>query len=105
MKSNKLQIRNKPYHLLLLTGLILVFTSVFFYDRNSTVDLHVLDTYFVIAHAHILWLLAIMASAVWIIYLLTKKILYSKALTWSHVIITLLILGLLHGHYNLERNF
>jgi len=47
---------------------------------------------FVIAHIHIFWLLAILAVLVWALYLLTNKILYSKILTWTHVIITILTL-------------
>ncbi len=65
-------------------------TFFFTFNRNSTVDIHFHDIYFIIAHTHVFWLLAILALLLWTLYLLTHKILYSKALTWTHVIITLL---------------
>ncbi len=52
------------------------------------------DTYFIIAQTHIFLLLAILAFVVWSFYFLTNKMLYSKALTWTHVIITILTLAL-----------
>ena len=87
-----MKINQKPYHLLLLTGLVFLLASFFITSQNNSVDIHLHDTYFVIGHTHILWLLAILAFFVWIIYLLTNKTLYSKALTWTHVIITILTL-------------
>ncbi|MBS0647577.1 MAG: cbb3-type cytochrome c oxidase subunit I [Verrucomicrobia bacterium] len=84
--------KQKPYNLLLWTGLVLVLTSFFILKQSNSVDIHLHDTYFVIAHTHVFWLLAILAFFVWTLYLLTNKILYSKALTWTHVIITILTL-------------
>jgi len=69
-------------------------TSFLVFNKSNLIDIHLHDTYFVIAHTHIFWLLAIVAFVVWTIYLLTNKILYSNALTWTHVIITTLTLGL-----------
>ena len=82
--------KQKPYNLLLWTGLILVLTSFFILKQNNTVDIHLHDTYFVIAHTHIFWLLAFLALFVWTLYLLTNKILFSKSLVWTHVIITIM---------------
>ncbi|MBN8858998.1 MAG: cbb3-type cytochrome c oxidase subunit I [Sphingobacteriales bacterium] len=87
-----MQIKQKPYHLLFLTGLIFILTSFFVLKQDRSVDIHLHDTYFVIVHTHILWLFAVLALFVWALYLLTGKILYSKALTWTHVIITILTL-------------
>ena len=89
----------KPYNLLLLTGLILFFVSLFLLKQNNSVDIHFYDTYFAIAHTHIFWMLTIFALFVWTLYLLTNKILYSKALIWTHIMITiftLLLLALTH---------
>jgi len=87
-----LKIKQKPYHLLLLTGLVFVLASFFILKQNNSVDIHLHDTYFVIGHTHILWFLAILALFVWTLYLFTNKILYSKALSWTHIIITILTL-------------
>lgn len=87
-----MQIKQKPYNLLLLTGLVFVLTSFFVLKQSNSVDIHLHDTYFVIAYTHIFWLLAVLALMVWTLYLLTNKILYSKALTWTHIIITILTL-------------
>ncbi|OJY85720.1 MAG: hypothetical protein BGP14_17380 [Sphingobacteriales bacterium 44-15] len=75
-----------------MTGLIFILTSFFVLKQDRSVDIHLHDTYFVIVHTHILWLFAVLALFVWALYLLTGKILYSKALTWTHVIITILTL-------------
>ena len=88
--GHTLQMKQKPYNLLLWTGLILVLTSFFILKQNNTVDIHLHDTYFVIAHTHIFWLLAFLALFVWTLYLLTNKIMFSKALVWTHIIITIM---------------
>jgi heme/copper-type cytochrome/quinol oxidase subunit 1 len=82
------RLKQSPYHLLLLTGLVLVLIS-FFLDQSKTVDIHVHDTYYVIAQGHVFIFFAFIVLVLWFLYLLTKKFLYSKSLTWTHVIITL----------------
>ncbi len=84
--------KQKPYNLLLLTGFILVLISFFVLKQNNTVDIHLHDTYFVVAYTHIFWLLASIALVLWKVYLLTKKLLYSTSLIWVHVVITILTL-------------
>jgi heme/copper-type cytochrome/quinol oxidase subunit 1 len=84
--------KEKPFNLFLWAVLILVFTSFFVSKQNNSVDIHLHDTYFVVAHTHVFWLLAVFALMVWTIYLLTGKILFSKALTWIHVVITIVTL-------------
>ena len=86
--------KQKPHNLLLLAALIFVLISFFVSEENGTVDLHLHDTYFIIAHTHVFWLLAILSLFSWIIYALTEKILFSKVLTWTHVVITMLTLVL-----------
>lgn len=89
-----LQMKQKPYNLLLLTGLVFALSSFFVLRQNNSVEIHLPDTYLVIAHTNVFLLLAISALFVWTLYLLTNKILYSKALTWTHVIITIFTLFL-----------
>lgn len=67
-------------------------TSFLVLNQNSVVDIHLHDTYFVIANTHILWLLSIISLLIWTLYLLTIRILFSKFLIWAHVIITILTL-------------
>lgn len=90
--SKTLPIKKKPYYLLLYAAGLLMLISFLKLGKNPTIDLHLHDTYFVIGQPYIFWLLAIVAFFVWVLYLLTDKILYSKKLTWSHVIITILTL-------------
>ena len=87
--------KQKPYNLLLGTALFLVLTSFWSLKQNNSVEIHLHDTYFVIAHTHVFGLLAISALFVWALYLLTNKMLYSQTLTWTHVIITTVTLLLL----------
>jgi cytochrome c oxidase subunit I len=69
--------------------------SFFVADKNNAVDIHLHDTYFVIAHIHILWLLAFLAILIWALYIAASKILYSIILTWLHIIITIVALVIL----------
>lgn len=92
-KLESLQLK-KPYQLLLYAGIVLILMSFLELNQTTTFDLHLRDTYFVIAGTHIFWLLAILTFFLWTLYLLTSKILYSKTLTWIHVIVTILTLTL-----------
>ncbi len=95
LKKLILQIKQQPYHLLLLAAIAFFLVSFFVVDKDSVTDLHVHDTYFVIAHKHIFWLFAIILLVIWIFYLPVNKLLYSKVLTWIHVVITILTSSLL----------
>ena len=82
-------LKQNPYHLLLLTGLALLLVS-FFISPFRTLDIHVHDTYYVIAQQQIFWLFAFMVWLLWFIYWWTRKALYSTWLSWIHIILTLL---------------
>lgn len=84
--------REKPYNLLLWTGVILILTSLILLKKDSIIDIHLHDTYFVVDIRYVFWFLAILSLFVWILYFLTHKILYSKAFTWIHIIVTILTL-------------
>jgi heme/copper-type cytochrome/quinol oxidase subunit 1 len=57
---------------------------------------------------HISWLLAISALVVWVLYLLTAKILLSKTLSWVHIMITILTFAVFilisYSGYNLTAS-
>jgi cytochrome c oxidase subunit I len=93
MDNNKsvlfLHIIKKPYNLLALIGLSFYVLSYFAFS-NQVFDIHLHDTYFVIAHTHIFWILSIVALLIWFLYLITNKMLYSKKLVWIHIIVTMI---------------
>jgi heme/copper-type cytochrome/quinol oxidase subunit 1 len=60
--------------------------------QDRTIDIHLHDTYYVIAQGHVFIFLAFIVWFLWFLYLLTRKVLYSKTLTWIHVVTTLLTL-------------
>jgi heme/copper-type cytochrome/quinol oxidase subunit 1 len=98
-----MQLSSKPYHLLGLFGL-LVFLFSFFSNNSGTVDLHIHDTVFIISIPHILKALAMVLLFFWLIYNFTIKILFSKAITWIHIIGTLLFTFYIAAlNYNIQN--
>lgn len=81
----------RPYHLLLLTAIVLFIASLFYGDE--TFDIHLHDTYYVIAIAHLFYSAAIFLAILWLIYLITFKWL-NRYLTWIHLVTTFLCIGL-----------
>ena len=88
IKLNDLRLKQSPYNLLLLAALVLVLIS-FFLNQDRTVDIHLHDTYYIIAQGHLFLFFAVIVWFLWFLYLLTAKVLYSTSLTWTHVAITL----------------
>lgn len=84
-----MKIIRRPYHLLLLTALILVVVSFFVLERSISVIIHVQDSYYVIAYLHIYWVLAILLFFEWILYALTTRAVYSMLLSRIHILITI----------------
>ena len=89
----KTRLTDQPYFLFLLTGLILIIATFFMFGQS--VDFHLHDTYFVVAVNYFVWTLAGLFFIAWAIYKLTDKFLWTKKLTWTHVLITIFVLLLL----------
>ncbi|MBX3255373.1 MAG: hypothetical protein KF862_14625 [Chitinophagaceae bacterium] len=47
------------------------------------------DTYFVFPLTYFVWTLSVTLLVIWLQYLVTKNILYSKTLIWIHIIFTI----------------
>jgi heme/copper-type cytochrome/quinol oxidase subunit 1 len=87
-----LQLKTKPYHFLLVAGIAFILLYLLFFSNTSTIDIHLHDTYFIIAFKHICALFAIVAFGFWLLYICTKKLMHSQALVWVHVSIVVVTL-------------
>src|SRR5690242_8828642 len=80
--------KERPYNFLLLTAILLFIASIF--NFNVPIDIHLHNTYFIFPLKLLIWLPTIILILFWLLYLLTKRFLFSKALTWTHVILTII---------------
>jgi cytochrome c oxidase subunit 1 len=78
--------RKRPYHLLLLTALIILMAS--FFASNETLDIHLHDTYFIIALTNLFAGISVLLLILWLLYLFTSRLLFSNMLTWIHILST-----------------
>lgn len=83
---------SQPYKLLLITAILLIFLS--FFVLRKTLDIHLHETYFVIALNIICWILAAALLVFSLVYWLASHTLLSPFLTWTHVILTLILVVL-----------
>ncbi len=68
---------------------------VSFFTPNDSLDIHLHDTYIIIKTAWLFWLGIIPLLTLWTLYYLTKHLLFSKALMWTHILLTIITLILL----------
>ena len=87
--------RDRPYHLFLLLGVVFLILSLFQKNDSTTIDIQLHDSYFVIYHYHVFFGIFLLLFLFWIIYLLTHKILWSYRLTWAHTILTVVCIVLI----------
>jgi heme/copper-type cytochrome/quinol oxidase subunit 1 len=86
-KIHKMNLKNKPYNLLLLFSLLFAVTGFFFY--NTIIDIHVHDTYFVMQHAFLFWSGTVILLLLWGISFLTNRTLFASKLVWIHIVLTI----------------
>src|SRR4051812_21890293 len=79
-------IKERPYNLFPIASIIVLISS--FPAFGTTVDIYLHDTYFIFASADLLWGITGLLLILWTVYLLTQRFLFSKVLTWIHVILT-----------------
>lgn len=80
-----LNIKERPYRLLLFTAIALSFALVF--PPIAHIDFQD-KTMFSVPLVIIAWIIPLLLISFWLLYLLTKRFLYSIAITWIHVLIT-----------------
>ena len=87
MNTSPLNVKELPYNLLLLTALLL-FAGGFL--ATQTIDIHLHDTYFVFTSRFLIWSGALLFALLWVLYLATKTALFSKTLSWIHILLTII---------------
>lgn len=82
-----LNIKEKPYLLLFFTAIAIAltlynppFTGIDFRDK----------TMFMVPMAIFVWIIPLLLIILWGLYVLTRRILYSRAFNWTHIVITVL---------------
>ncbi len=85
-----LKLKRYPYRLLLLTAILLFIVG--FIDLGTISYIHLYDTFIITSISYLIWLAAIASLVLWSLYLVVKRHLYSPLLTWSHVILTTILL-------------
>jgi hypothetical protein len=86
MKS-VLNIKENPFVLLLFTTIALLFALSF--RPIANIDFQDKTMFNVPLHSMV-WIIPLLTLSFWLLYLLTKKFLYSKTITWIHVLITVI---------------
>lgn len=82
-----MQIVSRPFQLLLAFAILLILSS--FLAGRGTLDIHLSDTYYVLDGVFIIRAMAMLLLLDWLLYRVTYKFLFSRALTWFHVLITI----------------
>lgn len=82
------KLKKHPYNLLLLAAILFFIASIFM--SNQALDMHLYDTYFILSLFHFIWSIIILLLLFWTFNLLTSHILFSKVLTWLHIVLIVL---------------
>ncbi len=80
-----LNVKESPYGLLLFTAMAIVIAIVF----APIADIDFQDkTMFSVPFAIMVWIIPLFLISLWLLYALTGRFLYSRTMTWIHVLIT-----------------
>ena len=82
-----LNIKKRPYQLLLFTAIALLFALVF--SPVAQIDLRD-KTMFSVPLATMVWIIPLFLISSWLLYILTNRYLYSVTVTRTHVLTTVL---------------
>lgn len=82
-----LQINQKPFNLLLLTAILSFLAGLS--QINVLIDIHLHDTFFVLPLAYFIWSFSLILIILWLLYRATEKMLFSKKLSFVHIISTI----------------
>ena len=90
-----MSVQFRPYHLFAVAALIFFVVGLF--TGPQTIDIHLHDTDYVIGYSTACFYLSTLGLIFWTIYLLFRNLLFHPALTWAHVIVTIVFLSVLFG--------
>jgi hypothetical protein len=80
-----LNVKERPYVMLLLTAVVLFFALVF--SKIAQIDFQD-KTMFSVPLAILAWIIPLLLTSFWLLYLMTRRFLYSMTITRIHVLIT-----------------
>jgi len=84
-----MRFRQKPYNLFLFAiGIVFLIGLVTY---KSIIDIHLRDTYYILPLTILTWIPTIILLLFWLLYSATKTYLWSKWLTWTHVVLTIIL--------------
>ncbi|MFA6084472.1 hypothetical protein [Mucilaginibacter sp.] len=88
-----LNLEKRPFEIFALMAVL--FFIVSFVPSSKSVDINLLDTYYIVSINGIFKPLAMCLLAIWLIYIFTNGMLLSLQLTWAHIIMSTLALVIL----------
>ena len=89
-RNSIFDIRSKPYTLLGIVGFFVAIISFIPIISDSALDINLHDTYFVITDFSLYRFYAVILLFLWSVYLIANRLIFSRKLTWLHIIATLL---------------
>jgi cytochrome c oxidase subunit I len=83
-----LRLKQRPYNLLLLTAVLLFVAELISINSALAIGLH--DTYYTFPLTYFIWTPTFLLVLFWFLYVATKHFLFSKALVWAHIVLTII---------------